>query len=31
MKGIDRREAREKVYSKVSDILDRWKHGGSQV
>ena len=31
MKGIDRREARETVYSKVSDILDRWKHGGSQV
>jgi hypothetical protein len=30
LKGIDRREAREKVYSKVSDILDRWKHGGSQ-
>jgi hypothetical protein len=29
LKGIDRREARENVYSKVSDILDRWKHGES--
>ena len=28
--GIERREAREKVFSKVSRILDRWKHGGSQ-
>ena len=28
LKGIDRREARENVYSKVTDILDRWKHGG---
>jgi hypothetical protein len=30
LEGIDRREARENVYSKVSDILDCWKHGGSQ-
>ena len=30
MKGIERRDAREKVYSKVSQILDRWRHGGSQ-
>ncbi len=28
LKGIDRREARERVYPKVSGILDRWKHGG---
>jgi hypothetical protein len=28
--GIERREARDKVYSKVSRILDRWEHGGSQ-
>ena len=30
LKGIERRDARENVYSKVSQILDRWKHGGSQ-
>jgi hypothetical protein len=30
LKGIDRREAREDVYSKVSDVLDLWKHGESQ-
>jgi hypothetical protein len=30
LKGIDRREAREEGYSKVTDILDRWKHGGTQ-
>jgi hypothetical protein len=29
LKGIERREARENVYSKVSKILDRWKHSGS--
>jgi hypothetical protein len=28
LKGIDRREAREMTYSKVTRILDRWKHGG---
>ena len=30
LNGIERREARDKVYSKVSRILDRWEHGGSQ-
>ena len=30
LKGIERRDAREKVYPEVSRILDRWKHGGSQ-
>ena len=30
LKGVDRREARENVYSKVSDIIDRWKHGEYQ-
>jgi hypothetical protein len=30
LKGIERREAREKVYQKVIQILDRWKHGGPQ-
>jgi hypothetical protein len=30
LKGIERWEAREKVYSKVSRILDRWEHGGAQ-
>jgi hypothetical protein len=30
LRGIERRDAREKVYSKVSQILDRWEHGGSQ-
>ena len=30
LKGTDRRNAREKVYQKVFQILDRWKHGGSQ-
>ncbi len=29
LKGIERREARENVYSKVFKILDRWKHSGS--
>jgi hypothetical protein len=28
--GIERREARDKVYSKVSRILDRWGQSGSQ-
>jgi hypothetical protein len=28
LKGIDRREAREMIYSKVTRILDRWRHGG---
>jgi len=30
LKSIERWDAREKVYPKVSRILDRWKHGGSQ-
>ena len=30
LKGTDRRDAREKVYQKVFQILDRWQHGGSQ-
>jgi hypothetical protein len=30
LKGIERPEAREKVYPKVLQILDRWEHGGSQ-
>ncbi len=30
LNGIERCEAQEKVYSKVSRILDRWEHGGSQ-
>jgi hypothetical protein len=30
LNGIERRVAREKVYSKVSGILDRWERGGSQ-
>ena len=30
LKGIERRDAREKVYPKVFRILDRWEHGGSQ-
>ncbi|MGD8208368.1 MAG: DUF2293 domain-containing protein [Desulfobacterales bacterium] len=30
LKGTERWEAREKVYSKVSGILDRWERGGSQ-
>ena len=30
LNGIERRIAREKVYSKVSGILDRWERGGSQ-
>jgi len=28
LKGIDRREARERVYSTVALVLDRWEHGG---
>ena len=28
LKGIDRREAREMIYSKVTRLLERWKHGG---
>jgi len=28
LKGIDRREARETVYSKVARILERWEQGG---
>jgi len=28
--GIERWDAREKVYSNVSRILDRWEHGGSK-
>ena len=30
LNGIERRAARDKVYSKVSRILGRWEHGGSQ-
>jgi hypothetical protein len=30
LKGIERRDVRENVYSKVSKMLDRWKHGGTQ-
>ncbi len=30
LKGIERRDAREKVYSKVVRVLERWEHGGSQ-
>jgi len=30
LNGIERREARDKVYAKVSRILDRWGQGGSQ-
>ena len=30
LKSIERWNAREKVYPKVSRILDRWKHGGPQ-
>lgn len=30
LRGIERRDAREKLYSKVLQILDRWEHGGSQ-
>jgi hypothetical protein len=29
LKGIERLDAREKVYPEVSRILDRWEHGGS--
>jgi len=28
LKGIERREARARIYSEVSRILDRWEHGG---
>ena len=28
LRGVERREAREKVYAKVARTLDRWKHGG---
>ena len=28
--GIERQDAREKVYSKVSQVLERWEYGGSQ-
>jgi hypothetical protein len=30
LKGIERWEARDKVYSDVSQVLDRWEHGGPQ-
>ena len=30
LNGIERRAARDKVYSQVSRILGRWKYGGSQ-
>ncbi|MGD8292597.1 MAG: DUF2293 domain-containing protein [Desulfobacterales bacterium] len=29
LKGVDRWDAREKVYPEVSRILDRWEYGGS--
>ena len=29
LKGIERWDAREKVYPEVSQILDRWQNGGS--
>ena len=28
--GIERQDAQEKVYSKVSQVLERWEYGGSQ-
>jgi hypothetical protein len=31
LNGTERREARDKVYSNVSQVLDSWEHGGSQV
>jgi hypothetical protein len=30
LNGTERREARDKVYSNVSQVLDSWEHGGSQ-
>ena len=30
LNGIERWEARDKVYSDVSQVLDRWEHGGPQ-
>ena len=30
LRGIERWEARDKVYAKVARILDRWEHGGGQ-
>jgi hypothetical protein len=27
LKGIERTEAREKVYPKVQRVLERWEHG----
>jgi hypothetical protein len=30
LKGVERRGARANVYSKVSQVLERWEHGGSQ-
>jgi hypothetical protein len=30
LKGIERRDARAKVYPKVSRVLNLWEHGGSQ-
>ena len=30
LKGVERQQAREKVNSKVSQVLDQWEHGGSQ-
>ena len=30
LRGVERRYARGTVYPEVSQILDRWEHGGSQ-
>ena len=30
LNGAERREARDKVYSNVSQVLDSWEHGGMQ-
>jgi hypothetical protein len=30
LSGIERREARNKVYPKASRIFDRWEQGGAQ-
>jgi hypothetical protein len=30
LRGVDRRDARETVYSAVSRVLDRWEHGNAE-
>jgi hypothetical protein len=30
LQGIERENARERVYQKVNAVLDRWKNGGVQ-